>query len=143
MGALCESSGGRSDGRPDETSGKPIVLLVDDEPRVLSALSRGLRREGVAIETAANGRAALERITAGSISLVISDQKMPGMQGIELLSAVRQRSPETARILLTGWSGEIPKSQLDEAGLFALIAKPWDDRELRRTVRDAIASARR
>jgi len=117
----------------------PIVLLVDDEPRVLSALSRGLRREDVQVETASNGREALARLSAGSVALVISDQKMPGMQGIELLATVRERSPSTARILLTGWSGEIPQTELDRAGLFALIAKPWDDGELRRAVREALA----
>lgn len=117
----------------------PIVLLVDDEPRVLSALSRGLRREDVQVETASNGREALARLSAGSVALVISDQKMPGMQGIELLATVRERSPSTARILLTGWSGEIPQAELDRAGLFALIAKPWDDGELRRAVREALA----
>jgi len=118
---------------------RPVVLLVDDEPRVLSALGRSLRREGVEIQTAANAREALERIAAGSVDLVISDQKMPGMQGIELLAAIRERSPRTARILLTGWSGEIPQSQLDQAGLFALIAKPWDDDGLRKALRDALA----
>jgi two-component system response regulator HupR/HoxA len=117
---------------------QPVVLLVDDDPRVLSALRRGLRREPICIETAANGREALERLDGDAIDLVISDQKMPGLSGIELLKAIRSRWPETQRILLSGWTSEIDKVDLDAAGLSCVIAKPWDDDELRRSIRRAV-----
>ncbi len=117
---------------------QPVVLLVDDDPRVLSALRRGLRREPIHIETAANAREALDRLGGDAIDLVISDQKMPGLSGIELLKTIRSRWPETQRILLSGWTSEIAKLDLDAAGLFCVIAKPWDDEELRRSIRRAV-----
>jgi YesN/AraC family two-component response regulator len=117
---------------------QPVVLLVDDEAHVLSALRRGLRREAITIETARNGSEALEWLTGNPVALVISDQRMPGMSGVELLKTVRARWPATQRILLSGWSSEIPKMAIDAAGLFCVIAKPWEDRELRSSIRKAI-----
>jgi DNA-binding NtrC family response regulator len=117
---------------------QPVVLLVDDDSRVLSALRRGLRREPILIETAANAREALDRLDGDAIDLVISDQKMPGLSGIELLKTIRSRWPETQRILLSGWTSEIAKVDLDAAGVFCVIAKPWDDDELRRSIRRAV-----
>ena len=117
---------------------QPVVLLVDDDSRVLSALRRGLRREPILIETAANAREALDRLDGDAIDLVMSDHKMPGLSGIELLKTVRSRWPETQRILLSGWTSEIPRHDLDAADLFCVIAKPWDDDELRRSIRRAV-----
>ena len=79
--------------------GEPVVLLVDDESHVLAALRRGLRREAVRIETANNGREALEWLADHSADLVISDQKMPGMSGVDLLKTIRARWPGIQRIL--------------------------------------------
>ena len=118
--------------------GQPVVLLVDDEERVLSALRRGLRRESITVETARNGREALEWLAENPVDLVISDQKMPGMSGVALLKTIRERWPATRRILLSGWSSEIPKPAIDAAGLYCLVSKPWDDRELRCSIRKAV-----
>jgi len=115
-----------------------VVLLVDDEPGILSALRRTLRREGYEIVTAGNARAALAELEARGVDLVISDHKMPGMSGTALLSRVAARWPETARILLSGWSGEIPPEELQAAKLSALLAKPWEDDALRGTIRSAL-----
>ena len=116
----------------------PIVLLVDDDAHVLSALGRSLRREALQLVTARNAREALNRLSEGSIDLIVSDQKMPGMSGVELLKQVRARWPGTERILLSGWTSEISTPDLDAAGLFCVIAKPWDDVELRRSIRKAV-----
>lgn len=123
--------------------GAPVVLLVDDDDRVLSALRRALRREPFEIETAPNAARALDRIAlappvAPSIALVISDYRMPGMNGVELLTAVRAKIPKMARILLSGWMSEIPPAELAAAGLFAVHSKPWDDAELKLSIRDAL-----
>lgn len=118
--------------------GEPVVLLVDDESHVLAALRRGLRREAVRVETASNGREALEWLADHSADLVISDQKMPGMSGVDLLKTIRARWPGIQRILLSGWTSEISKTALDEAGLLCVIAKPWDDGELRSSIRQAV-----
>ena len=117
---------------------RPRILLVDDEPSVLSALRRGLRREPVDIESAGSGEEALELLAAGEFALVISDQKMPGMSGVELLARVRRDWPSTERVLLSGWSSEIPAEEIGAAGLFAMLPKPWDDSEIRDTIRRAV-----
>ncbi|MFK7897538.1 MAG: response regulator [Myxococcota bacterium] len=118
----------------------PAVLLVDDDSRVLSALQRCLRREPFDLAIASDGEAALELLSERSFDLVISDQKMPGMSGLELLTIVRQKWPSAARVMLTGWSGEIDPMALKAAGLFATLPKPWDDGELRETIRRALDS---
>ncbi len=120
---------------------QPVVLLVDDEAHVLSSLRRGLRRGKFTIRTAREGRGALEIMAAHSIDLVISDHRMPGMSGVELLTTIRTRWPQTERILLSGWTEEISPSELKAAGLFEVLSKPWDDGELRRAIRGALALA--
>ncbi len=117
---------------------QPIVLLVDDDAHVLAALRRGLRSEAFSVETAGNARAALERLETETVDLVISDQKMPGMSGIELLKGIRARWPGVERILLSGWTSEISESDFDAAGLFCVISKPWNDAELRLSIRRAM-----
>lgn len=119
---------------------RPIILLVDDEPHVLSALKRTLRREGLEIETAGHAREALDRLAEGPpVDLVISDHKMPGQAGVDLLSAIRRDSPKTARILLSGWATEIPEATLQGAGCAAVLSKPWDDVELKVAIQAALA----
>lgn len=120
---------------------RPRILLVDDEPRVLSALRRGLRRERVEIESAGSAEEALGLLAAGEFALVISDHKMPGMSGVEFLAKVRREWPSTERVLLSGWSFEIPAEELGAAGLFAMLPKPWDDSEIRDTIRRAVGLA--
>ena len=120
---------------------EPTVLLVDDDAHVLSALGRGLRREALQVATACNAREALDQLTEGAIDLIVSDQKMPGMSGIELLKTVAAKWPATRRILLSGWASEISLDDLEAADLYCVIAKPWDDAELRRSIRAAVGLA--
>jgi len=105
---------------------------------VLSALRRSLRREKITIQIARDAREALERMGDEPIDLVVSDHRMPGMSGVELLKAVRARWPKTERILLSGWSSEIPTSELKAAGLFEVLSKPWEDAELRSAINRAV-----
>lgn len=116
----------------------PRVLLVDDDAPVLSALKRCLRREPFEVETANSARDALRRLEAERFDLVVSDQKMPGIDGVEFLTRVRAHWPETHRILLSGWTAEIPAEDLEAAGLDCVLGKPWDDEELRGSIRSAI-----
>jgi DNA-binding response OmpR family regulator len=115
-----------------------VVLLVDDEPRILSALRRTLRREGYDLETAENAEAALVRLEATRVDLVVSDYKMPGSNGSQLLATVRRRWPGTRRLLLSGWSREIPQSELEAAAPDGVHAKPWDERELKAQIRELL-----
>ncbi len=111
---------------------------MDDDARVLSAIVRSLRREPIRLETAASAREALRRLEEETFDLVVSDQRMPGLTGIEFLCRVRERWPRTRRILLSGWTSEISRNELEAADLHRLLAKPWDDGELRSAIREAV-----
>lgn len=118
---------------------RPVLLLVDDEPRMLSALRRTLRREGWTLETASNGSEALARMAESpAVRVVVSDHKMPGMTGVEFLIEARAQHPDSHRILLSGWTSEIQEEELARAGVLAVLAKPWDDAELKQAIRSAM-----
>ena len=119
-------------------SARPTLLVVDDEPHVLSALERTLRREPYDVVVARSGEEALARIDAGGISAVLSDQRMPDISGIRLLEEIRARSPEVARLLLTGLSESLSRPDLDVAGVAAVIPKPWEQAELRQRIAEAM-----
>jgi response regulator RpfG family c-di-GMP phosphodiesterase len=119
-------------------SSEPVVLFVDDEPEVLSAIRRCFRHEPYIIFTALGPREALEWIERRPIDLVIADERMPEMAGTELLRAVRDQSPRTARGILTGYPSEIIIQQGLEAGAEAFLYKPWDEQALRKTVRSLL-----
>jgi len=111
------------------------VVLVDDDPSVLSALRRTLRKEPYTLLATSSPEVALEWIEQGGVSLVMLDQRMPGMCGTELAERVRRFSPQTMRVLLTAYPG----NELVRHGLAAdvqwLISKPWNDDALRWTIR--------
>jgi response regulator RpfG family c-di-GMP phosphodiesterase len=117
----------------------PTLLLVDDEARILSALRRSLRREGWRVLTAGTPAEALRLLEEEPIDAVLSDHKMPGMSGLEVLEVAARRRPEAARILISGWPDEIPAGRLEALGILALVPKPWDDAELKRILREALA----
>jgi response regulator RpfG family c-di-GMP phosphodiesterase len=116
----------------------PCVLLVDDEARILSALRRSLRREGFEILTAESAAEALRILAARPVDAIVSDQRMPGGDGLSLLAEAARRRPEAARMLITGVTDEIPRRALEAAGVCALITKPWDDARLKATLRRAL-----
>ena len=115
----------------------PSLLVVDDEERILSALRRTLRREGYEIVTSESAYEALQILDERPIDMILSDQKMPGMSGLQFLAEAARRRPGAARMLITGWTEEIPPQKLEELGIFALINKPWDDADLKQTLRRA------
>jgi response regulator RpfG family c-di-GMP phosphodiesterase len=119
------------------------LLLVDDEPGILSALRRLLRPAGYRIQTAESGRAGLEILERDAVDLVISDMRMPEMDGAAFLERVRAQWPETTRILLTGYSDVTSTiDAINRGEIFRYIAKPWDDNDLRLIVRDALERRR-
>ena len=120
------------------SSDPPTLLLVDDEARILSALCRSLRREGWRILTAATPAEALRLLEREPIDAVLSDHKMPGMSGLEVLEAAARCRPEATRILISGWPDEIPAGRLEALGVRAVVPKPWDDAELKRILREAL-----
>lgn len=114
-----------------------ILVLVDDEPHVLSALRRELRREAWHVLTTDRPELALEWVGTREVSLVISDQRMPAMKGTDLLAEVRRRSPTTARVLLTAYSDTSAEPGLRSC-TDALISKPWDPAMMARSIRDLL-----
>ncbi|MFZ4441496.1 MAG: response regulator, partial [Syntrophales bacterium] len=115
------------------------ILLVDDEPHVLSALTRSLRNTGYEVLTAAGGIQALEIMGTTKIKVIVSDEQMIGMQGSELLAAVQKRFPHTLRILLTGKATlETAMQAVNNGGIYRFLTKPWDDALLRFALSAAI-----
>ncbi|MFW5845884.1 MAG: response regulator [Planctomycetota bacterium] len=120
-----------------------LVLVVDDEAPIRAALQRLLRFDGHTVLMAADADEALELLRREPVSVVISDQQMPGMQGVDLLRAVRAGWPETSRILFSGHVDiELLRQAVNDGEVYRFITKPWDDDELRLAVRHGAERAR-
>jgi two-component system, probable response regulator PhcQ len=118
---------------------KTMILLVDDEINILSALSRALFDEDYEIETRTNAEDALAAMGQLRFKVVISDECMVGMQGSEFLARVQELYPETIRILLTGHATlEAAIQAVNAGGIYRFFTKPWDDMELKFAIRSAI-----
>lgn len=115
------------------------ILCVDDEPNILSALRRLLRGKGYQVLTADSGGEGLEQLAAQPIDLVISDMRMPVMDGARFLAQVRERWPGTVRLLLTGYSDvQSIQDAINCGEIYRYITKPWDDNDLLLIVRHAL-----
>jgi response regulator RpfG family c-di-GMP phosphodiesterase len=116
------------------------VLLVDDEENILSSLRRVLRGEAYSVQIANGGVQALEILRSQPIDLIISDARMPGMDGATLLAEVQKHWPTSIRILLTGYADiSTTIRAINQGQIYRYISKPWDDDELRLTIRQALA----
>ena len=120
------------------------VLLVDDEENILRSLKRLLMDEEFEVQTASSGEAALELLpTLTNVGLIISDQRMPGMNGAEFLGRSREIAPHALRILLTGYSdANATVEAINKGGASRYISKPWDDDELLEIVRSTVQQYR-
>jgi DNA-binding NtrC family response regulator len=118
------------------------ILLVDDEANVLSALSRSLMDDPYTILTANSGEQALEvldTMAQAPIKVIISDERMMGMQGSELLSQAKTRWPNIIRMLLTGHATlEAAMKAVNEGEIYRFFTKPWDDTQLRFALSSAV-----
>lgn len=116
---------------------KPRVLFVDDEERIVNLL-KIMFRQTCEVFTATNGHDALNIINNQRIHVIVSDQRMPEMLGIDLLNKVRVCSPNTMRILLTGYADLAAiVSSVNDGEVFRFISKPWDQDELKNLVVEA------
>ncbi len=114
---------------------KHTILIVDDEEMILKSIVRVLRNENCQILTAQSGEEGLEVLKVYEVQLVISDQKMPGMNGLDFLKRVKTEYPQILTIMLTGQAEiEIAMDAINEAGVYKFILKPWDDNDLKVTV---------
>jgi CheY-like chemotaxis protein len=107
------------------------LLLVDDEPSVLAALARTLRPQGYRILKAHDGFHALDLLLINEIGVVLSDHRMPGMTGVELLSRVKTMYPRTIRIILSGYADVKTVTDAIRLGaVYKFMTKPWEQDEL-------------
>jgi response regulator RpfG family c-di-GMP phosphodiesterase len=118
---------------------RPVVLIVDDEPDILEAVALQIQRECTVV-TAESGAEALRILgESGPIAAVVSDQRMPGMDGIELLRRVQLEYPDTTRVLQTAQSDlNAAISAINDGGVYRYLSKPIPTEELRAVVRDAV-----
>jgi response regulator RpfG family c-di-GMP phosphodiesterase/tRNA A-37 threonylcarbamoyl transferase component Bud32 len=125
-----------------DTSGKKAKLLfVDDEERILNAL-RSVFRNQYNVFTASSGPEAMEFLKRFRPHVVISDQRMPEMTGVEFLRQVKDFAPQTVRILLTGYSDLASiVGSINDGEVFRFISKPWDNTEIQKTIGEAAAIA--
>lgn len=118
------------------------LLLVDDEPNILSALTRLLRRDGYRILRATSGAEGLELLSQFHVAVIISDQRMPEMTGVEFLSHVKETYPDTVRMVLSGYTElSAVTDAINNGAIYKFLTKPWDDELLRQNVRDAFEYA--
>ncbi|NOZ25840.1 MAG: response regulator [Nitrospirae bacterium] len=115
------------------------ILLVDDEPNIISSLKRVLMDEPYRVYSAGNGADALDILKEQRIKVVVSDERMPGMSGSEFLSVVRNRFPMVVRIVLTGHASiEAAMNAVNNGEIYRFFTKPWRDVELKLSIRSAI-----
>ena len=126
-----------------QAQAKTRILFVDDEERILSAL-KTIFRNKYHVLTAANGQEALEFVRKFKIPVIVSDQRMPGMLGVELLRRARELTPDSVRILLTGYSDLASiVGSINDGEVYRFISKPWDNQELQQVITEAVAIGNR
>lgn len=119
-----------------DTPKRDTLLCVDDEPSILSALRRLLRKEDYRILTAGSGEEGLAVLAREDVQVVVSDYRMPGMVGTVFLREVRQRHPDTVRVVLSGYAdAHVIVEAINEGEVYRFMPKPWDEHELRAMIR--------
>jgi len=118
---------------------KHTLMFVDDDKRILKSLTRLFQSDGYNILTASSADQALKMLKYEHADVVVSDQNMPGMKGVEFLKIVKTKCPATARIILSGYA-DLDKAMaaINDAGIYKFIMKPWKDHEFRATIQNAI-----
>jgi two-component system probable response regulator PhcQ len=117
----------------------PKIMIVDDEENILNSLKRLFRKEPYEILTAISGDEGLKILEDHQVDLIISDLKMPEMNGIEFLKRVKEKNPVPLRIMLTGHADlKNVIEAIDQGEIYRFLLKPWDDEELKMTIRQAL-----
>ncbi len=123
------------------TRAKEPILVVDDEKPILDSINRSLRKYPLEVVTAQSAGRAMELIEGGRFfpKLVISDQRMPEMSGVEFLSWMKENYPEVVRVLLTGYADlESAKQAINQGAIYKYLEKPWQEKELVGTIKDGV-----
>lgn len=116
------------------------LLVVDDEENIVSSLKRLLRRDGYRIITAHSGQQGLQRLAENDVDVIISDQRMPGMTGVEFLRRAKELYPHTVRMVLSGYTElQSITDAINEGAIYKFLTKPWDDDRVRGHIREAFS----
>lgn len=119
----------------DKRLSRETMMIVDDDSSVGRALNRILRKEDRRILVCTSGEEALGRLTDKEVGVVISDQMMPGIDGVTLLEAIRYRRPDIVRVLMTGFSSESRAIEaINRSHIFSYITKPWRNSEIQTVI---------
>jgi response regulator RpfG family c-di-GMP phosphodiesterase len=131
---------------PAATGGRPqVVLLVDDEPDIRESLKMLLEAslEGIEVATAESGAVALEILADRPVDLIVTDYKMPGMNGLEFLGRAQKVAPKVPRILVTAFPDlEIAIKAINEAGIENFFTKPFEPEQVLGVVRELLKEQR-
>ena len=120
---------------------QPLILIVDDEVRILSALKRLLRREPYRLATVSSGEEALALLDQQKVDLVLSDFRMPECNGLELMAMIQAQHPETCRILMSGNADfQLVIHGINEGLIEQFVEKPWADEALKISLSKLIAA---
>ena len=114
------------------------ILVADDDAVIRKGVLRILTEEGYEVETVSNGRAALERLEVTQFKLLVTDLKMPGMSGLEVLKSIRTFQPELPVVLMTGYAAIDNAVEAMKNGATDYLAKPFENDELIEKVKNAI-----
>ncbi len=118
---------------------KDTILIVDDEANAISALQRALLDEPYEICSAQSGEEALEKLTVCRAKVVVSDERMPGMDGADFLAIVKRKYPEIVRIMLTGHASiDAAMKAVNSGEVYRFFVKPWNDLDIMMAIRSAI-----
>lgn len=114
------------------------LLIVDDEQNILSSLKRLLRGAGYQVLTASSAEHGLTLLTEQRVDVILSDQRMPGMSGVEFLRQVKILYPDTVRMVLSGYTDlQSVTDAINEGAIYKFLTKPWDDGILRANIEEA------
>ena len=126
---------------PDSAPQGPTILVVDDEPDILLSLGAVIEASlpGATVVPVDNARHALKVLKEMRVDMIVSDFKMPGMNGLELLTALREDYPHVPRILITAFPATgLTMRAVNEAGVLGIFAKPFDGRKLVASIAEAL-----
>ena len=122
-----------------EPKDQPYILCVDDEPGIVRAIRRILKTESVNVLTAASGAEALEILRKQAVSLILTDYRMPEMNGIEFLEQAAPLCPDAFRIILTGYAeAHVLVDAVNRGQIYKILYKPFQEEDIKLTVRSGL-----
>jgi len=124
----------RQETMADVVQVRPRILLIEDEPSVAGGLQTALRDEGYGVDWAKTGQSALDKVSRNGFDLLVVDIRLPDMDGMEIIGRVKEKRPEMAVVVITGYSTVSSAVNAMKMGAYDYLPKPFSDDEFRTTV---------